>query len=90
VPADLLGAAVVKVAAELGERADVVLVMTGSVLLRSQPVFLAAEQAEVILLVERSRARMDDLRIAVEVILRHGSEVGAVVLVRGRPGMHRR
>jgi capsular polysaccharide biosynthesis protein len=79
--ADLLGAAVTKVVAEVSERADIVLVMTGTVLMRSRPVFLSTREAAVIVLVERGRTRKEELLTAVEVIRKLGSEVGAVVLI---------
>ena len=82
--AEVLGTAVLKVVAEVAETADVVLVVTGPVLLRSRPTFLAAETAEVIVLVQRKRDTKDRVRTAVEVVRQLGSEVGAVVLV-GRP-----
>jgi hypothetical protein len=55
------------------------------VLLRSRPAFLSSETAEVVVQIERSRTTKEDLRTAVDVVRQMGSEVVAVVLVRGRP-----
>jgi succinoglycan biosynthesis transport protein ExoP len=87
--AELLGAAVAKVISELSERSDVVLVMTGTVLLRSRPAFLSTDQAEVIVLVERGRTHREELRTAVDVVRQLGSEVGGVVLVDHPPKVGR-
>jgi succinoglycan biosynthesis transport protein ExoP len=81
--ADVVDAAIGKVVSATKEHADVVLVVTGSVLLRSHPTLLATEEAEVIVLVERRRTPAADVRSAVEVVRQFGSEVGAAVLARG-------
>lgn len=80
--ADVIDAAIRKVVSATRERADIVLVVTASVLLRSHPTLLATEEAEVIVLVERNRTTTADVRTAVEVIRQFGSEVGAAVLAR--------
>ncbi|MGY1618369.1 hypothetical protein ACI797_16640 [Geodermatophilus sp. SYSU D00691] len=77
---EVVGAAVVKVVSAASERADVVLVATGSLLLRSRPALLATEEAEVVVLVERGRTAKEDVRTAVEVVRQLGSEVGGGVL----------
>jgi capsular polysaccharide biosynthesis protein/Mrp family chromosome partitioning ATPase len=81
--ADVIDAAIIKVLSAARERADIVLVVTGSVLLRSHPTLIATEEAEVIVLVERNRTSAADVRTAVEVVRQFGSEVGAAVLARG-------
>jgi capsular polysaccharide biosynthesis protein len=82
-PPDVIDAAIHKVVSATSERADIVLVVTGSVLLRSHPTFLATGEAEVIAFVERKRASAADVRTGVEVVRQLGSEVGAAVLAHG-------
>jgi succinoglycan biosynthesis transport protein ExoP len=83
--AEKLGAAVLKAVSEVSERADTVLIVTGPVLLRSRLPFLPGQTAQVIVLTEAMRDTKQDLRAAVEVVRRLGSEVGAVVLDGRRP-----
>jgi capsular polysaccharide biosynthesis protein len=81
--ADVIDAAIIKVVSAARERADIILVVTGSVLLRGHPTLIATEESEVIILVERNRTAAADVRTAVEVVRQVGSEVGAAVLARG-------
>jgi succinoglycan biosynthesis transport protein ExoP len=82
---DTIGAAIIKAGALLGDQADVVLVATGSVLLRSRPPFLSSEVAETVVLVDRWASKKSELRTATDVLLQLGLTLQAVVIAGPPP-----
>jgi capsular polysaccharide biosynthesis protein len=87
--AELVAGAVDKAAAALGDLVDVVVVTTGSVLLRSRPALPSTEPAESVLLLQRGAATKTELATALDVLAHRGGTVGAIALfgdtLRWRP-----
>jgi receptor protein-tyrosine kinase len=85
VDADAIGTAVIKAGALLGGEAEVILVATSSLLLRSRPPFLSSEPAQTLVVVEHAASSKADLRSATDVLSQLGLTLDAVIIAGKTP-----